>query len=72
MSKKEKKIRYYFKRYLLGCDYEEFVNGLDNYYTRKQIEAIASYLFEKSTDLGYTEEDDEEIINKAIENIKKY
>lgn len=72
MTTKEKQIRYYFKRYLLGCDYTEFIEGLDKYFTRLELDAIATYLFQKSTDLGYTEEDDEEIINKAIENIEKY
>ena len=72
MSKKEKTMRYYFKRYLLACDYTEFVEWLDKYFNRSEIDAIASYLFEKSMSLWYTEEDDDEIIEKAIKNIGKY
>ena len=69
---KIKTMRYYFKRYLLACDYTEFVEWLDKYFNRSEIEAIASYLFEKSMNLWYTQEDDDEIIEKAIKNIEKY
>ena len=70
MNKKEKAMKYYFKRYLLGCDYTEFVEWLDDYFTRAELDAIATYLFKKSTDLWYTEEEDDDIVEKAINNVK--
>ena len=74
MSKQKKQAsKYYFKRYLLGCDYSEFINWLDKYYTRLELEAISTFLFNRSMDLGFIEwEDEDTIVNKALENIEKY
>lgn len=72
MTKKEKAMRYYFKKYLLGCDYTTFIEWLDPYFKRHELDCFSTYLFRKGMDLWYTEEDDDEIIEKAINDIKKY